>query len=38
MTTALFGIEGYTRHLETLYDMMWRKYLNGERPGAISTA
>jgi predicted O-linked N-acetylglucosamine transferase (SPINDLY family) len=38
MTTALFGVEVYTRHLETLYDTMWRKYLNGERMGAISTA
>lgn len=38
MTTALFGVEGYTRHLETLYDTMWQKYFNGERAGAISTA
>jgi len=36
MTTALFGIQGYTRHLETLYDIMWRKYRNGESPGVIS--
>jgi predicted O-linked N-acetylglucosamine transferase (SPINDLY family) len=37
MTTALFDVENYTRHLETLYDTMWRKYLNGECPAAIRT-
>ncbi len=38
MGSALFGIRGYTRHLETLYDRMWRKHLAGERPGPISAA
>jgi len=36
MSSALFGIQGYTRHLEALYDTMWRKYLHGESPGLIS--
>ena len=36
MSSALFGIEAYTRHLETLYRRMWRKHLDGEHPGAIS--
>jgi predicted O-linked N-acetylglucosamine transferase (SPINDLY family) len=38
MGSALFGIHGYTRHLETLYHRMWRKHLDGERPGPISVA
>ncbi|QSA97657.1 UDP-N-acetylglucosamine-peptide N-acetylglucosaminyltransferase [Methylococcus sp. EFPC2] len=35
LTTPLFDIQNYTRHLETLYATMWRRYLDGKRPSAI---
>ena len=35
LTTPLFDIGTYTRHLEALYETMWRRHLDGEVPMAI---
>lgn len=35
LTTPLFDIEGYTRDIEELYEIMWRRYRSGEAPTSI---
>ncbi len=36
LTTALFDVERYTRHLERLYEQMWAAHVAGIPPRAIS--
>jgi predicted O-linked N-acetylglucosamine transferase (SPINDLY family) len=35
LTTPLFDIEAYTRDMEGLYEIMWRRYRDGEEPSSI---
>ncbi|WP_026607134.1 hypothetical protein [Methylocapsa acidiphila] len=35
LTTPLFDIEAYTRDMEGLYEVMWRRYREGDAPTAI---
>ncbi|WOJ90014.1 UDP-N-acetylglucosamine-peptide N-acetylglucosaminyltransferase [Methylocapsa polymorpha] len=35
LTTPLFDIEAYTRDIEGLYEIMWRRYRDGEAPASI---
>lgn len=35
LTTPLFDIQGYTRHLEDLYATMWRRHRAGQKPATI---
>ena len=37
LTTPLFDIERYTRHLESLYEQMWSAHLEGRTPQAIQS-
>lgn len=38
LSTPLFDICGYTQNLEELYERMWRRHLDGERPATIEVA
>jgi predicted O-linked N-acetylglucosamine transferase (SPINDLY family) len=38
LSTPLFDIRTYTRHLEGLYETMWQRHCDGKRPAAIGSA
>lgn len=35
LTTPLFDVASYTRHIEALYEAMWLGYLRGEKPRMV---
>lgn len=38
LSTPMFDVQAYTRHLESLYEAMWRRYQDGETPVAIAVS
>ncbi|HYE34503.1 UDP-N-acetylglucosamine-peptide N-acetylglucosaminyltransferase [Methylocaldum sp.] len=38
LSTPLFDIRTYTHHLEVLYETMWQRHRDGEKPAAIGRA
>jgi predicted O-linked N-acetylglucosamine transferase (SPINDLY family) len=38
LTTPLFDIEAYTRDLEGLFEIMWRRYRDGDQPASIGAS